>query len=145
MNSVITALLMVGVLFLPVVPSALAMGTEYLQVSTENAALGPLNATYWIEHRAVQLVDGYTELAVVQGSTTKSRTKVWGRPEHGDLDGDGEKDAVLILWQDSGGSGTFYEVTKFFQGGSNDAFYKLKTNDGAVFCVACIRLCNSII
>ena len=35
---------------------------------------------------------------------------MWGQPVYGDMDGDGDKDAALLLTRDSGGSGTFYYV-----------------------------------
>jgi hypothetical protein len=45
------------------------------------------------------------------GSVIKIRTAVWKRPVFGDLDGDGDDDAALLLIHDPGGSGTFFYVT----------------------------------
>jgi len=70
----------------------------------------PFNATYFIEGKAVSLHDGRSEIAINPGSATKVRTFVLGEPVAGDLEGDGEPDAALILVQDPGGSGTFYYV-----------------------------------
>jgi hypothetical protein len=44
------------------------------------------------------------------GSATAIRTQVLGAPTYGDIDDDGDADAVLFLVQDTGGSGTFYYV-----------------------------------
>lgn len=86
-------------------------GTEYAQVPADNIARDPLNATYWIDDRPVQLIDGSTESDAASGSSTKVRTNVWYRPEYGDINGDGEYDGALILSHDPGGSGTFYYAT----------------------------------
>ncbi len=71
----------------------------------------PLHATYWIEDEPVALVDGRNERPAAPGSAIKIRTTVWKRPVFGDLDGDGDDDAALLLIQDPGGSGTFFYVT----------------------------------
>jgi len=74
------------------------------------SATDPLNATYLIEGKAVTLMDGRCELPAAPGSAMKTRTTVFGQPIRGDLDRDGDQDAVLLLTQDPGGSGTFYYV-----------------------------------
>jgi hypothetical protein len=106
--SLVTVLLAMGVLFFPVLPVVFAGGVEDAGVLTENSVLDPLNTTYWIEDRAVHLVDGYAEISIVQGSATKIRTRVLEKPVYGDINDDGKEDAVLILSHDPGGSGTFY-------------------------------------
>jgi hypothetical protein len=68
----------------------------------------PLNATYRMEGQRVALVDGRCESPAAPGSGMKIRTVVWRQPVHGDLDGDGDEDAALVLIHDLGGSGTFY-------------------------------------
>ena len=73
-------------------------------------ATDPLNATYLIEGQAVRLTAGYCELPAAPGSAMKSRTAVWGQPEYGDMNDDGNTDAAVILTHDSCGSGTFYYV-----------------------------------
>ncbi len=70
----------------------------------------PLNTTYTIEGKEVRLINGYHEEQTAPGSATKIKTRVFGKPAYGDLDGDGEEDAALFLVQDPGGSGTFYYV-----------------------------------
>ena len=73
-------------------------------------ATDPLNATYLIEGQAVRLTAGYCELPAAPGSAMKSRTAVWGQPVYGDMDDDGDTDAVVLLTHDPGGSATFYYV-----------------------------------
>lgn len=70
----------------------------------------PLNTTYRIENRPFTLVDGHHESLAAPGSATKVSTAVWEPPVFGDLDGDGDEDAALLLTHDPGGSGTFYYV-----------------------------------
>jgi hypothetical protein len=70
----------------------------------------PLNTAYTIEGRKVRLQNGYSESVIAPGSAIKVRTLVVGKAACGDLDGDGDKDAVVFLAHDSGGSGTFYYV-----------------------------------
>ncbi len=77
-------------------------------VSSLNEA--PLNTTYIIEGSQVALRDGCYEGTVVPDSATKTRTQVSGAPTYGDLDGDGDEDAALLLTHDPGGSGTFTYV-----------------------------------
>ena len=76
----------------------------------DQTAHDPLNATYRIEGQPVALEDGRSELPSAPGSAMKVRTAVWKQPVFGDLDDDGDEDAVLVLIHDPGGSGTFYYV-----------------------------------
>ena len=73
-------------------------------------ATDPLNATYLIEGAAIRLLDGRCELPAAPGSAMKTKTAVLGQPVFGDMDGDADKDAVLLITHDPGGSGTFYYV-----------------------------------
>jgi heat shock protein HslJ len=56
------------------------------------------------------LVDGRHEEPAAPGSSSKIITRIWGEPVTTDIDSDGTDDAVLILTQSTGGSGTFYYV-----------------------------------
>lgn len=69
------------------------------------------NGTYLIEGHAITLVDGLSEVEIAPGSSSKSVTRYIGFYAAGDLNGDGKEDAVFLLTQDNGGSGTFYYVT----------------------------------
>jgi len=73
-------------------------------------ASDPLNATYTIENRPVSLIDGRSEEPAAQNSSGKIITQVQNTPLFADIDKDGIDDAVLILTQSTGGSGTFYYV-----------------------------------
>ena len=71
---------------------------------------GVFNATYLIEKQTVRLFNGRAEVQAAPGSAIKITTAVFGKPAYGDLNRDGRKDAALFLFQDPGGSGTFYYV-----------------------------------
>ena len=66
------------------------------------------DATYIIEGKSVILVNGYSEVEVTPGSSSKIITKYFGNEAEGDLNMDGISDIAFLLTQDSGGSGTFY-------------------------------------
>ncbi len=70
----------------------------------------PLNATYIVESQEIRLIDGRCETESAPGSASKTITSVFGKPVYGNIDGEGDVDAALILTYDPGGSGTFYYV-----------------------------------
>jgi len=70
----------------------------------------PLDTAYWIDDMKVDLVDGKSDVEAAPGSATRITTAVLGEAVEGDLNGDGRPDAVVILVQNPGGSGTFYYV-----------------------------------
>jgi hypothetical protein len=67
----------------------------------------PYNHRYLIENEAVFLHDGSSG-KTIEGSAAIIITEVAKKPLYIDLNGDGFKDAVLILMQQTGGIGTFY-------------------------------------
>jgi hypothetical protein len=73
-------------------------------------AVDPLNTVYGIEGGKIRLKDGLSEISAAPGSAAKVRTSVKGDPVYGDVDGDGEDDAAVVLVHDPGGSGTFYYI-----------------------------------
>lgn len=77
----------------------------------EQAVGSPLNATYLIDEKPVTLVGGRTEIASAPGSASRNSVFNFGEPVYGDIDGDGDQDAVLLLVNETGGSGTFYYAT----------------------------------
>ena len=79
------------------------------------------NATYTIDGELVTLVDGYSKNAVAPGSASSVETRFFGNVAEGDFDSDGAGDAVFIITQDAGGSGTFYYAVLAL--GSKDGSY----------------------
>ena len=73
--------------------------TSQITQPAANIAKDPQNATYIIEGRDVTLIDGTSQ----DGNTT-----IFDTPAVGDLNGDGVKDAGVILIVSGSGSGTFY-------------------------------------
>ncbi len=68
------------------------------------------NITYKIEGKDVALVNGLSEVAIVEGSASMVVTKYFGNELRHDFDSDGREDIVFILTQETGGSGVFYYV-----------------------------------
>jgi hypothetical protein len=95
--------------------------------SGSTAVADPLQASYLVEGQEVHLVDGRSEVEAAPGSATKTKTSIFGKPIYGDLDGDGDEEAAILLVQDPGGSGTFYYVAAALNsnggyGGTNAVF-----------------------
>ncbi len=67
----------------------------------------PRNISYRIEGQAVDLIDGRSEKAATSGSASKITTAVLGNFAVGDLTDDSRPDTALILFQHTGGTGTF--------------------------------------
>jgi hypothetical protein len=70
----------------------------------------PSNATYILDGKYMRLRDGYFEVSAAPGSATKIRVSIIAEPVYGDIDKDGDKDAVMFLVFKPGGSATFYYV-----------------------------------
>lgn len=73
--------------------------------------LDPSNICYRIDGKEIGLVDGRSEMEAAPGSASKITTAVFGEPTVGDLNDDGRPDAALILFQNTGGTGTFIYAT----------------------------------
>lgn len=70
------------------------------------------NLTYrseWTESGVAQLTDGEYRKPIMEGSATEMVIRLLD-VALGDLDGDGVKDAAVILVTDPGGSGTFFDL-----------------------------------
>ena len=87
-----------------------AKNREPVPKSVEQLKSDPLNTTYTIGNRAVTLVDGRSEEPAAPNSSGKIITQVHNQPLFADISMDGIDDAVLIVTQATGGSGTFYYV-----------------------------------
>jgi len=84
------------------------LNSEDKTVETTAIVSDPLNATYLLEGQDFALVDGYAEKETDGGPMNKNRVSVFGEPFFGDIDNDGDPDAVIILVNEPGGSGTFF-------------------------------------
>lgn len=72
------------------------------------------NLSYTIENKSVFLVDGAASQSVVPESSSRVTTQLY-RHEIFDVNGDKRDDAVVILLQQSVGSGSFYYVSVALQ------------------------------
>ena len=71
------------------------------------------NAEYqseWPASGKAKLTDGSYKEKYIPGSATELVITLSGHHALGDLNGDGAKDAAVVLVSDPGGSGTFYDV-----------------------------------
>lgn len=69
----------------------------------------PGNISYSIDGQDYLLSAGVAEVAI-PNSSAKETVRIFGEPTMGDVDGDGDNDALVILTKNSGGSGTFFYV-----------------------------------
>jgi hypothetical protein len=97
-------------LLLAIIGSACAGVVKDATAPPAASGTDPLNTTYRIEDRSVPLINGRFTAAAAPGSATTIRATVFGRPLFGDLDHDGDEDAVVVIVYDPGGSGTFYYI-----------------------------------
>ena len=72
-----------------------------------DSCINPYNHTYSIEKEKVVLHNGQARVTI-PGSAAVILTQVTHKPVYVDLDGDNIKEAVTILMQQTGGTGTFY-------------------------------------
>ena len=77
-------------------------------VSPKEAEFSPKNATYYIEGKAVTLVNGIAETEAAPESAAKVTTRYFGNEVKHDLNDDGLEDVAFILTQETGGSGAFF-------------------------------------
>lgn len=77
-------------------------------VGLDQPRANPLQATYSLDGLEVTLRDGRFDMPAAPGSASRITVAAFGPPVYGDLDGDQDMDAALILVHQGGGSGTFY-------------------------------------
>jgi len=75
----------------------------------------PANASYLIENDWIQLENGRAVWQAAPGSASKIEVVLFGEAIYGDLNKDGNGDAVIFLIYSGGGSGTFYYITTALQ------------------------------
>lgn len=63
---------------------------------------------YGIDGKKVKLDNGFAQEEAAPGSASKITTRYFGHELRADLNSDGREDAVFILTQETGGSGTFF-------------------------------------
>jgi hypothetical protein len=80
------------------------------RTQAEAAQSAFLNVTFEIDSAAVTLHGGHAAQPAAPGSRTEIVTDIFGAPTEADLDGDGDRDAVMFLVRESGGSGAFYYI-----------------------------------
>lgn len=78
-----------------------------------------LDASYIVDGRSITLQAGMHTESAAPGSAALNSTRVWGQPTVADLDRDGNDDAVVILVNEPGGSGTFYYIAAAYNDGSH--------------------------
>ena len=75
----------------------------------------PANASYRVGGEMVTLENGLAEKPAAPGSASTVTTRILNDPVSGDLDGDGDEDAVVWLLQQTGGTGSFFYVAAAFR------------------------------
>jgi heat shock protein HslJ len=110
---VIAALLVVGLALVTAcggqTADALEEQSNDAMPLTEEALKNAEYRSEWTEDGAAQLVNGEYRKPIMEGSATEIVIRLVG-VAFGDLNGDGAKDAAVILVTDPGGSGTFYDL-----------------------------------
>lgn len=66
------------------------------------------NISYVIDGQTFMLVNGKAEKEIAPGSASKQKISMFGDPVYDDFNGDGVKDAAVMLVSDGGGSGSFF-------------------------------------
>ena len=85
-------------------------------------ASAALNGTYKLGNDTFTLLNGKAEKEAAPGSATKVKITVFGQPVLGDFNGDGWKEAALLLTSQPGGSGTFFYVAVIGKNKSSQKF-----------------------
>jgi hypothetical protein len=93
----------------PVFPAEINLDTE--PKATEPSTTDPIdvkNETYTIDDRSIALTAGVNQTAGIGTTTVSTKTTLLNDPAFTDIDRDGKSDAVVILRDETGGSGMFY-------------------------------------
>ena len=84
--------------------------------------IDPLNHSYLIEKEKVTLRDGHAR-EKIPGTTAVIITEIIRRPVYADLTADGIREAVSIVMQHSGGTGTFYYLVAAGSNGLIESYF----------------------
>lgn len=90
--------------------------TESVSNEAPSYPIDVLNATYMIDDRAITLIDGTSSMPAAIDSETVMKVSLLNGPAFADIDGDGVKDAVVILRDEPGGTGVFYFASVLLSG-----------------------------
>ncbi len=104
-----------------VAPATVDTATTTVDTRVETDSLSPLdvrNTTYNIDGKQVTLVNGVAQQAIPNSSSTVNTTILEG-PAFADLNGDNINDAVVILRQETGGSGVFFYTAALLSKGDS--------------------------
>lgn len=95
-------------LLLPLITACSIDNVADSAVEIDSIGANPLQATYSLDGLEVTLRDGRFDEPAAPGAASRTTLSVFGSPVYGDLDGDQDRDAAVILVHQGGGSGTFY-------------------------------------
>jgi hypothetical protein len=84
--------------------------------------VNPYHHSYLIEKEKVSLRDGHARVKI-PGTTAVIISEIIRRPVYADLTGDGVKEAVSVVLQHSGGSGTFYYLVAAVDGKLIESYF----------------------
>lgn len=108
----------IGVVSIVAVLLVYSLVTNYLfeikptvtEVNSEEVVPKPdvFSSTFVINEEEFVLVNGKAEIEIVPGAASREVVRIFGEPIYGDLDGDEDIDAAVLLEYTAGGSGTFY-------------------------------------
>ena len=68
-----------------------------------------LNSTFIIDGQSITLVNGLSEISI-PNSSSKTVTHYFGNEANDDINNDGQTDKIFLIYQNTGGSGTFFYV-----------------------------------
>ncbi len=81
-----------------------------IQTTEPSTSFDAKNSSFTVEDAPVTLVNGVSEVGLASIPGAKITTRYFGNEIKHDLDNDGREDAVFLVTQDGGGSGTFFYV-----------------------------------
>jgi hypothetical protein len=84
--------------------------TPYIPPSLVKGVSDFKNATFSIDGTSITLTNGVSEVVAPPGSASKTVTHYFGNEVYADLNNDGTDDAIFLVTQSGGGSGTFFYV-----------------------------------